>query len=63
MFTAGNAVREAVARYKRYQAELTLRQQIVEMYFPEFLDFMESQGKTLPTRIKKEFDAYLKCGS
>ena len=27
-----------------------------------FLDFMESQGKTLPRHIKKEFDAYLKCG-
>ena len=23
---------------------------------------MESQGKALPTHIKKEFEAYLKCG-
>ena len=23
---------------------------------------MESKGKDLPTHIKKEFDAYLKCG-
>ena len=62
MFTARDAVREAGARYKRHQPELTLLYQIVETYYPEFLDFMESQGKTLPTHIKKEFDAYLKCG-
>jgi hypothetical protein len=63
MFTARNAVREAGARYKRYQTKLTLLYQIVETYYPEFLDYMESQGKPLPTHIKKEFDAYLKCGS
>jgi hypothetical protein len=54
MFTARNAAREAGARHKRYQAELTLRYQIVETYYPEFLDYMENQGKTLPTHIKKE---------
>jgi hypothetical protein len=53
MFTARNAVREAGARHKRYQAELTLRYQIVETYYPEFLDYMENPGKTLPTHIKK----------
>ncbi len=53
MFTARNAAREAGARHKRYQAELTLRYQIVEMYYPEFLDYMENQGKTLLTHIKK----------
>jgi hypothetical protein len=52
MFTARNAVRKTGARHKRYQAELTLRYQIVETYYPEFLDYMESQGKTLPTHIK-----------
>ena len=62
MFTARNAVREAGARHKRYQAELTLHYQIVETYYPEFLDYSESQGKTLPKHIKK-FDAYLKCDS
>jgi hypothetical protein len=38
MFTAWNAVREAGARYKRHQPELTLLDQIVETYYPEFLD-------------------------
>ncbi|MCP4237850.1 MAG: hypothetical protein GY770_30490 [Aestuariibacter sp.] len=54
MFTARNAVREAGSRHKRYQAKLTLRYLIVETYYPEFLDYMENQGKTLPTHIKKE---------
>ena len=54
MFTARNAVREAGARCKRHKAKLTLLYQIVESYYPEFLDYMESQGKTLPTHIKKE---------
>ena len=49
MFTA----RDAGARHKRYQAELALRYQIVETYYPEFLDYMENQGKTLPTHLKK----------
>jgi len=53
MFTARNAAREAGARYKRYQTELTLLYQIVETHYPEFLDYMESQGKILPTHIKK----------
>lgn len=53
MFTARNAVREAEVRYKRHQPELTLLYQIIETYYPEFLNYMESQGKALPTHIKK----------
>ena len=49
MHTARNAVREAGVRYKRHQPELTLLYQIIETYYPEFLGYMESQGKTLPT--------------
>ena len=62
MHAARNAVREVDDRYKRHQPELTLLYQIIETYHPEFLDYMESQGKTLPIHIKKEFEAYLKCG-
>ena len=62
MVAARNAAREASARYKGHQTKLTLRYQIVATYYLEFLDFMESQGEILPTHIKKEFDAYLKCG-
>ncbi len=62
MLTARNAVREAGVRYKRHQPELTLLYQIIETYYPEFLAYVEKHGKTLPTHIKKEFDAYLKCG-
>ena len=51
MHTARNAVREAGVRYKRHQPELTLLYQIIETYYPEFLDYMESQGKALPTHI------------
>ena len=62
MHAARNAVREVDDRYKRHQPELTLLYQIIETYYPEFLAYIESQGKILPTHIKKEFDAYLKCG-
>ena len=62
MVTARNAVREYGFRYKRHQLELTLLYQIIETRYPEFLGYMESQGKTLPNNIKKEFEAYLKCG-
>ncbi len=62
MHTARNAVRGAGVRYKRHQPELTLLSQTVETYYPEFLDSMKSRSKTLPTHIKKEFNAYLKCG-
>ena len=53
MFTARNAVKEVGARYKRHQPKLTLLYQIVETYYPEILDYMENQGKTLPTRVKR----------
>ena len=62
MVTARNAARESGVRYKRHQPELTLLYQIIETYYPEFLDYMECQGKTLSSHIKKEFEAYLKCG-
>jgi hypothetical protein len=37
MVTARNAVREAGARYKRHQPELTLLYQIVETYYHKVL--------------------------
>ena len=49
MHAARNAVRETGVKYKRHQPELTLLYQIIEKYYPEFLDYMESQGKTLLT--------------
>ena len=55
MHTARNAVREAGVRYKRHQPELTLLYQIIETYYPEFLDYMESQSKALPTHILESF--------
>ena len=62
MHTARKAVSKAGVKYKRHQPELTLLYQIIETYYPDFLAYMESQGKTLPIHIKKEFEAYLKCG-
>ncbi len=62
MVTARNAVRETGVGYKRHQPELALLYQIIETYYPEFFDYMECQGKTLPSHIKKEFKAYLNCG-
>ena len=53
MVTARNAAKEFCVRYKRHQPEQTLLYQIIETYYPEFLSYMKSQGKTLPNHIKK----------
>ena len=48
--------------YQRHQPEATLLYQLVERYYPDFINQLSAQGKTLPLHVQKEFDAYLKCG-
>ena len=43
MVAARNADREAGARYKRHQPELTLLYQVIETHYPEFIDYMDGQ--------------------
>ena len=48
--------------YKRHRPEQTLLYQLVEQYYPDFLEYLSHQGKTLPHHVDKEFAEFLKCG-
>ena len=54
---AGHAV-----YYARHRPEQTLLYQVVEEYYPAFLNQMAIQGTTLPEYVQRDFDDYLKCG-
>ena len=48
--------------YKRHRPEHTLLYQLVEHHYPEFLEQLSRQGKSLPRHVEKEFEEFLKCG-
>ncbi len=48
--------------HERHRPEKTLLYRIIDRYYPEFLDYMAEQGRSLPLHVQKEFDEYLKCG-
>ena len=49
-------------QHERHRPEAALLYQIVEEYWPSFQAELDSQGKSLPHFVAKEFDEYLKCG-
>jgi hypothetical protein len=48
--------------YDRHQPDQTLLYQIVEAHYPALVDQLAQQGKSLPYHVRREFEAYLKCG-
>ena len=62
MSPARIAASDGVPRYERHQPEKTLLYQIIKEYYPQFLDHMERQGRSLPLYVRREFDDYLECG-
>ena len=50
------------ATYERHRPEQTLLYQLVEKHYPALVEQLEFQGKSLPTHVHREFEAYLKCG-
>jgi ribosomal protein S27E len=50
------------ANYERHRPEQTLLYQLVEAHYPVLLEQLGQQGKCLPDHVRREFDAYLKCG-
>ena len=50
------------AAYERDHPEQTLLYQLVEKHYPALVEQLEIQGKSLPTHVHREFEAYLKCG-
>ena len=53
---------QAPGRYGRQRPETTLLYELVGQYYPLFLATLEQDGRTLPSFVQREFDAYLKCG-
>ena len=52
----------APATHVRHRPEQTLLYQLVERYYPEFVELMALQGSPLPRHVAREFEDYLKCG-
>jgi ribosomal protein S27E len=50
------------ATYERHRPEQTLLYQLVEKHYPALVEQLAFQGKSLPTHVHREFEAYLKCG-
>jgi ribosomal protein S27E len=57
-----DARKEGTVKYERYKPEQTLLYQIIEKYYPQFLNHMGQQDKDLPKYVRSEFKEYLKCG-
>jgi hypothetical protein len=50
------------ATYERPRPEQTLLYQRIEKHYPSLIDELDTQGKSLPAHVHREFEAYLKCG-
>jgi hypothetical protein len=48
--------------YERYRPDHTLLYQLIEKHFPALVEQLDAQGRSLPTHVHREFEAYLKCG-
>ncbi|MGB2426446.1 MAG: transposase zinc-binding domain-containing protein, partial [Alteromonas sp.] len=48
--------------YRRHRPENTLLYQLVDRHYPEFVDMIAQQSKSLPRHVNQEFDAFLQCG-
>jgi hypothetical protein len=48
--------------YARHRPEQTLLYQLVEQYYPAFVEHLSARERTLPVHVQREFEAYLKCG-
>jgi ribosomal protein S27E len=48
--------------YVRHQPEQTLLYQLVERYYPAFVEHLATHERALPAHVLREFDDYLKCG-
>ena len=53
---------DGVPGYQRHRPERTLLYQLVDQYYPAFVDLMAAQGRPLPEYVQREFEDYLKCG-
>ena len=59
-----DAVAEAAraGEYARHRPEQTRLYQLVEQYYPAFVEHLAARERTLPSPVQHEFVATLKCG-
>ena len=48
--------------YTRHRPKKTLLYQVIDEYYPKFLDHLSESDKSLPQYVQDEFESYLKCG-
>ncbi len=48
--------------YVRHRPEQTLLYQLVEQYYPAFVEHLAARERSLPAHVQREFEDYLKCG-
>ena len=48
--------------YARHRPEQTLLYQLVEQYYPSFVEHLAAREQTLPAHVQREFADFLKCG-
>ena len=48
--------------YRRHRPENTLLYQLVDRHYPQFIEMLAQQGKSLPRHVNQEFEAFLQCG-
>ena len=61
---AGKDVGAGVARageYAWHRTEQTLLYQLVEQYYPAFVEHLAARERSLPAHVQREFKDYLKC--
>ena len=48
--------------YERHKPEQSLLYQTIQRYWPSFVAHCEAQSQPVPAFVKREFEAYLRCG-
>ena len=48
--------------YVRHCPEQTLLYQLVEHYYPAFVELLAARERALQAHVQREFEDYLKCG-
>ena len=48
--------------YRRHRPDETLLYLVVSQHYPAFVEQMAADGRPLPGFVRREFEAYLKCG-
>jgi ribosomal protein S27E len=52
----------APGNYQCHRPEQTLLYQVIAQHYPAFLARLDAEGRTLPLFVRREFEAYFKCG-